>query len=483
MPRPPEISEIPPTPNLLRHLHSVLLDISSYPYPHVPNPPDVKKRASVALIIRIQPRYSHPPPPAGANGSNVSGNQNNNEEQTVEQRLEAFFSQEWVQNGDPEVLFIKRAHRPGDRWTSHVALPGGRRDPEDDSDRAAAVRETFEEVGISLDASNSIAVGNLPERVVTTSWGKVPLMVLCPFVYIMTGPEPPALRLQPSEVASAHWVSVRALLSPGQRTFWHEDVSNRIARQEFGLKRAFLRFTLGKMIFAAVRLIPSHSSFASTIPGFVPDDVVAAASSPSSTSTSVSSWHSISLARLFTPAAQTDSATESPLLLWGLTLGIMADFLDLLPPHNSVRLWTYPTFTSPDVRFILWALSYRFRTQKAKDVLGVLDTPEPVPQPTGGVTAIEEGLEAVGTRNDESVVIVKAEEEDVDAAPESGISGLGVERYYSRLGRKRTRSSAVGVLLDGYYEIVRKAVAAAAIGRVSVVVAAVAWACVRLKRR
>ncbi|KAK8200175.1 uncharacterized protein BKA78DRAFT_228065, partial [Phyllosticta capitalensis] len=451
--------------DLLRHLHSLLLDLSSYPYPHVPNPPDVKKRASVALIIRIQPRYTHPPPPT---------------EQTVEQRLEAFFSQEWVQHGDPEVLFIKRAHRPGDRWTSHVALPGGRRDPEDESDRAAAVRETFEEVGISLNDTNSIAVGNLPERVVTTSWGKVPLMVLCPYVYVMTSAEPPALRLQPNEVASAHWVSVRALLSPGQRTFWHEDISNRLARQEFGLKRAFLRVTLGKMIFAAVRLIPSQSCFASTIPGFVPDDVVVdtSASTSSSSSSSGSSWRSMPLARLL-PAAETSPATETPLLLWGLTLGIMADFLDLLPPHNSVRLWTYPTFTSPDVRFILWALSYRFRSRKAKEVLAVLDTPEPVPKPIegadkGGVTAIEEGLEAMGTRNDESVVIVQPEEGDADTTPESGISGLGVERYYSRLGRKRTRSSAIGVLLDGYYDLVRKAVAVASVGRVSVVVAAVA---------
>lgn len=509
MPRPPEISEISPTPDLPRHLHSLLLDLSSYPYPHVPNPPDVKKRASVALIIRIQPRYTHPPPPTGVNGSSIRGDHGDNEEQTVEQRLEAFFSQEWVQHGDPEVLFIKRAHRPGDRWTSHVALPGGRRDPEDESDRAAAVRETFEEVGISLNDTNSIAVGNLPERVVTTSWGKVPyvspqphaaplyhiyspwksLMVLCPYVYVMTSAEPPALRLQPSEVASAHWVSVRALLSPGQRTFWHEDISNRLARQEFGLKRAFLRVTLGKMIFAAVRLIPSQSCFASTIPGFVPDDVVVdtSASTSSSSSSSGSSWRSMPLARLL-PAAETSPATETPLLLWGLTLGIMADFLDLLPPHNSVRLWTYPTFTSPDVRFILWALSYRFRSRKAKEVLAVLDTPEPVPKPIegadkGGVTAIEEGLEAMGTRNDESVVIVQPEEGDADTTPESGISGLGVERYYSRLGRKRTRSSAIGVLLDGYYDLVRKAVAVASVGRVSVVVAAVAWACVRLRKR
>ncbi len=88
--------------------------------------------------------------------------------------MEQFFSQPWAQEGDPEAVFIKRAARPGDRWTSHVALPGGKRDPEDADDKAVAVRETAEEIGLDLDSPNAFYVGNLPERVVSTSWGKVP---------------------------------------------------------------------------------------------------------------------------------------------------------------------------------------------------------------------------------------------------------------------------------------------------------------------
>lgn len=168
-PREPAAAETAPSLELISQLKSVLQDLSNNPYPHVPNPPNLKKRASVALIIRIQPRYSHWPnkksAPQWADKS-VDG--------SIDSRLANFFDQDWVQHGDPEVLFIKRAHRPGDRWTSHVALPGGRRDPGDADDRAAAVRETEEEVGIELTDDNSIPVGNLPERVVTTSWGKVP---------------------------------------------------------------------------------------------------------------------------------------------------------------------------------------------------------------------------------------------------------------------------------------------------------------------
>jgi len=32
----------------------------------------------------------------------------------------------------------------------------------------------MEEVGIDLGYHNAICVGNLPQRIVTTSWGKVP---------------------------------------------------------------------------------------------------------------------------------------------------------------------------------------------------------------------------------------------------------------------------------------------------------------------
>jgi len=81
-----------------------------------------------------------------------------------------------VQHGDPEVLFIKRATREGDRWTGHVALPGGKRDPEDKDDSSVAIRETWEEVGldISVEGGKCLPIGNLPERVVRTSWGTVP---------------------------------------------------------------------------------------------------------------------------------------------------------------------------------------------------------------------------------------------------------------------------------------------------------------------
>jgi len=108
------------------------------------------------------------------------------------QTLRDFFAQKWVQEGEPQVLFIKRAKRTGDRWSSHVALPGqstisstdhagGKRDPEDADDRVTAERETREEIGIDLTVENSIYCGGLDQRMVSTSGTTVPLMVLCPY--------------------------------------------------------------------------------------------------------------------------------------------------------------------------------------------------------------------------------------------------------------------------------------------------------------
>ena len=145
-------------------LRDVLLHLHEHPYPEVSNPPDCKKRASVALVIRLRPDASCWPGLSEIESTPST---------SFEERLNAFFNQAWVQHADPEVLFIKRAARAGDRWTSHVALPGGKREPSDDSDWATGARETVEEVGLDLSAGYCLPVGNLPERIVTTSWGKV----------------------------------------------------------------------------------------------------------------------------------------------------------------------------------------------------------------------------------------------------------------------------------------------------------------------
>ena len=147
-------------------LKTILQQIHEEDCPHVPYPPETKKRAAVALVIRVRPTYTHQPIYEKSQCSSVTS--------PFQECLDAFFSQEWVQQGDAEVLFIKRAARVGDRWTGHIALPGGKREPDDSSDLATSSRETREEIGLNLNSEDCLLIGNLPERMIKSAWGKEP---------------------------------------------------------------------------------------------------------------------------------------------------------------------------------------------------------------------------------------------------------------------------------------------------------------------
>ena len=50
-----------------------------------------------------------------------------------------------------DILFIKRAEKPGDPWSGHMAFPGGHLEPKDaDLKEHVACRETLEEIGLDL---------------------------------------------------------------------------------------------------------------------------------------------------------------------------------------------------------------------------------------------------------------------------------------------------------------------------------------------
>lgn len=151
---------------LVPRLKTILRELHENPHPHIPDPPRCKKRASVALVLRIRPTFPH--------RATWTSPADPHDRDRYKQCLDHFFDQEWVQNGDPEVLFMKRAARTGDRWTGHIALPGGKREPGDLDDRDASIREAGEEVGLDLKAEHCLSIGNLPERVITTNWGNTP---------------------------------------------------------------------------------------------------------------------------------------------------------------------------------------------------------------------------------------------------------------------------------------------------------------------
>jgi len=118
-----------------------------------------------------------------------------------------------VLRGDParpEVLFIERAKHPADPWSGHMAFPGGRVDPGDPHARAAAERETLEEVRLSL--ADAASLGRLDDLAGRHA-GRPVGMVISAFVYHVERHAP----LAPNhEVEEALWLPLSDLLDPAR---------------------------------------------------------------------------------------------------------------------------------------------------------------------------------------------------------------------------------------------------------------------------
>ena len=123
--------------------------------------------------------------------------------------------------GGLQLLFIERAQHPDDPWSGHIAFPGGRIEADDPSPRAAAERETLEEVG--LDLSVAEYWGRLDDLT-----GYMLPVVVSGFVYRL---ETPADLVLSQEVESAFWVGADQLRDPGKQTQYR--LRHRGAEQAF----------------------------------------------------------------------------------------------------------------------------------------------------------------------------------------------------------------------------------------------------------
>jgi 8-oxo-dGTP pyrophosphatase MutT (NUDIX family) len=115
-------------------------------------------------------------------------------------------------NAHLELLLIKRARSERDPWSGHMAFPGGRRDDADASTLDTAVRETREEVGLSLDASG-VHLGDLEE--LATGSPRLPKLTIAPFVFGV--PQHAKAWVASSEVEAVHWVRLDDLRDPALR--------------------------------------------------------------------------------------------------------------------------------------------------------------------------------------------------------------------------------------------------------------------------
>lgn len=101
-----------------------------------------------------------------------------------------------------EALFIKRADHPNDPWSGHVGLPGGRAESHDEGLVRTAIRETAEEIGLSL-AEDLHLLGPLDETRATARTKSID-MKIAPFVFAAED-APDTLTLS-DEVAATHWI-------------------------------------------------------------------------------------------------------------------------------------------------------------------------------------------------------------------------------------------------------------------------------------
>lgn len=117
-----------------------------------------------------------------------------------------------VREGELHIVMIKRADREGDPWSGQMAFPGGRMDKTDAHGYAVAVRETDEEVGLSLGPQDR-CIGRLSDLNARPHKGAFG-MAVSPFVFHL---ERDVVFTPNYEVAEVVWVPLEFLLDTDNR--------------------------------------------------------------------------------------------------------------------------------------------------------------------------------------------------------------------------------------------------------------------------
>lgn len=267
------------------------------------------KRASIALIIRV-PGYSRP-------------------------NLETWIS-DLPASAEPELLFIKRTVDKRDRWSGHIAVPGGRQDP-GETDLETAVRETREEVGIDLD-KDGFYVGALDQRPLKVSWGRRLALVLCPFVLVLNNPDA-AMSPQWSEVATCFWYPFSRLFDESYSVHEHVTVGDRVKLSFLpSFLARFIRWQIGDMLFSAIEMHPDTIE-------------------PSPT--------------------DLPPAPPPPYKVWGVTLGVLVDLFEIIRPGVFPKAAFLPTMRAWDMRFVIYVISSFSRRSKMRQLAADLQQTGP----------------------------------------------------------------------------------------------------------
>ncbi|KAI9226045.1 MAG: hypothetical protein DHS80DRAFT_33098 [Piptocephalis tieghemiana] len=171
------------------------------------------RRAAVALVLRRPPPSPDQPPLSPLSLPEILNSAHHDHHTPIKLKPASSHS-DW--SSSLELLYIVRATNRADPWSGQVAFPGGKADPEDESDQATAERETLEEVGLDLQSPDFAYVGSLDhihtDRPSSKSQHRTHLLI-SPHVFLHTGVSCPPIQANPDEVSNTLWVPLSLLIS------------------------------------------------------------------------------------------------------------------------------------------------------------------------------------------------------------------------------------------------------------------------------
>ncbi|KAK4526675.1 hypothetical protein GAYE_SCF26G4591 [Galdieria yellowstonensis] len=218
-----------------------------------------------------------------------------------------------------QILYIQRAKQANDPWSGHIAFPGGRQEG-NEKDIETAIRETKEEVGLDLgNWRHFICIGRLSDREIRLRNRSLNDSAYCAFVFLQLTAATPPLKLCPSEVASAFWVSLDTFLLYGDQLLCTKAIERKWDIWWFRWlsyllpKSIYHWLALDRVYFSAIALKPWVVAME-----YAKDGVIAA-------------------------------GRDDPLWLWGLTLAATSDLLESVMDKRLDHI-----FVTPANRLVSW---------------------------------------------------------------------------------------------------------------------------------
>ncbi|KAI8998439.1 NUDIX hydrolase domain-like protein [Gaertneriomyces semiglobifer] len=247
----------------------------------------------------------------------------------------------WVQQGDVEILYIRRAVNERDKWSGHMAFPGGKAES-NETDQQAVEREVLEELNLDLRSDGFVCIGEIGDREVTPMGGRRPVMILSCFVYLQLLPYTPPLTPQPSEIASVHWIPIHFFLSLARDPAQWVGIRFSMARiLIWGRHAQHMALGLTAHLKRGVEKVlgwwlGSYTPFGVLLPHENSD-----------------THHRVALTKTGKKTAKeaTGQSSEGHLLLWGLTLSMTSEIVDLYYPLDPpLKDLGRPRFSQWDIR-------------------------------------------------------------------------------------------------------------------------------------